>query len=101
MMPTSTVTTFDRSGTVVSESTVEVPAEQVNQTTIEDRLRSDLDAINLILNTAGMSVTGTTVTEVRTSAQATIRDMQRQVKDLARMNKRLARLALRAFDSPD
>lgn len=75
--------------------------EDVTKTTVEDRLRNDLATVDTITSTPLADVTGTTVAEVRSSAQSTIRDLQRQVKDLARMNKRLIRLALRAFDSPD
>lgn len=87
--------------TVVAAHAGGPPLAVQNQTTIEDRLRADLAAIDTITATALLSVTGTTVADVRNTAQTAIRDLQRQVKDLARMNKRLIRQALRAYDSAD
>lgn len=103
-MPTRTDhnQTFDADGTLLDEEVVEVDVtEQVNQVTIEDRLRADLAAVDAITATAALSVTGTTVADVRNTAQAAIRDLQRQVKDLARIEKRLIRTALRAYESAD
>lgn len=94
--------TFDGNGNLIHEEVVEVDVtEETNERTIEDRLRADLAAVDTITGTALLSVTGSTVAEVRNSAQTAVRDLQRQVKDLARMNKRLIRLGLRAFDSAD
>lgn len=89
----------DANATEVVE--VAVPPEIAARGTIEDRLRSDLAAMQAVVDTPAINVTGTTVAEVRSSVQQSLRDLQRQVKDLARTNKRLIRLGLAAFDATD
>lgn len=75
--------------------------QQANRTTVQDRLRADLATIDAIVGTAAVSVTGSTVAEVRSSTQAALRDLQRQTKDVARIAKRLIRAELQAYDSAD
>lgn len=86
----------------VTAASYEPPAEETNRATIEDRVQTvDMPNADTITGTAAFSVTGSTVAEVRNSAQSSIRDLQRQVKDLARANRRLARLVLRLLDGAD
>lgn len=92
-----------RDGVLVAEEVMEVDVTaEVNKTSIEDKITTiDMSAGKAIIDTSALSITGATVAEVRSSAQAAVRDLQRQVKDLARANRRLSRLLLQLLDGTE
>jgi hypothetical protein len=65
------------------------------------RLTDHLATIDTIVGTPAISVTGTTVAEVRNSAQSELRALQQQIKLLARGQKRVIRRLVGLLDAAD
>lgn len=88
---TGTRTTYDADGNVTgTEQVTRLPVESApekNRRTVEDRLRSDLDAMQQIIDTPNASMDTTA--------------LRRAVKDQARALRRLIRHALDAYDDAD
>jgi hypothetical protein len=80
---------------------VDQPPTAVNRDAIVAKLPAALSALQDIIDTADVTLTGATAAEIRASAQANLRGLQAQVRNEARILRGLVRLAAGILDGTD